>query len=119
MNEILILERKGYQVTLQGDDIRVVRLPDAWEGCESLLSRLKENKPVAVAYLKSFDREVDLAVREINDAWGDGREMTNVPIETRHKAFLLEEAMTTAANAGDFESARKALAEWKQCWMSE
>jgi len=67
-----------------------------------------------------FDTETDKAISELNEVWkGRGLTMESIPIEQRHRALVLDAAMTQAANDGDVGRFREALQRWKACWMPQ
>jgi hypothetical protein len=121
MKAVIELERQGYQISLQGERLAIKKLagaaPDA-EKVNGLLQQVREGKAEAIEYLRSFEREIDLVVGELNKAWSaSGCEMEDIPQERRDRALELEEDMTQAANAGDYQKARDALEQWRVCWM--
>jgi len=121
MNAIRQLEKEGYRVSLQGDKVVLKRVagsvPDK-QAVEMLTCIIRHNKTEAVVYLRSFEREVDVVVSQINKALESSwTVMDDIPQEAKDKALKLDARMTASANAGHYAEARDALEKWRDCWM--
>jgi hypothetical protein len=119
MEAIRLLQREGYELSLDGENIRCLkkrgRAPNP-EKVRTLLREIKLNKSEAVNFLKKICLHDEKSQGVINNL---NRHcihlMIDMPESTRKGSLRLEEEITLALNSGRTETFRSLLEQWKRC----
>ena len=119
MAAIRELQAEGYEVSLNGEDIKCRKLEGANPNStkvQHLLKEIKDRKAEAIHFLRkhySYDRQIQAVIAELNF---QGIRMSDVPEPMRKKALFLEERMTRAANTDRREEFETLLHQWRRCF---
>ena len=99
---------------LDGNRLKV-RAPKGKVG-ESLLKSIKDEKNNLIRMMTDevfFDHHMDQTIADLNQA---GISLMDYPASTRHRAFVLEDKITSAANEHKREDFLRLLQEWRNCF---
>ena len=120
MEAIRDLQKEGYQISLDGENIKCRKLeganPDPVK-INQLFSEIRNKKAEALMYLKKrfiYDRHLQDAIARLNEA---GLNIMKASDLDREQALDLEIELTKAANERDIDQFIKLVDVWKSIFL--
>ncbi len=91
----------------------MVSVDDSNSNCPTNIPKIPKIRMLNKKDPEYFNGEVRKVITELNNR---GVSLMDFPEATRHRAFLLEQQISKAVNAGDMASFDQCLTEWRRCF---